>query len=87
MDDNETSETGSDHENNHKSVKHETIKPLDGGWGWIILFGSFFINFICELNTMNLNKFPQMITRTDILDDSNVDHRDIPIGFCTEMMI
>lgn len=31
-----------------KGVKEEIIKPLDGGYGWVIVLGSFFINFICE---------------------------------------
>lgn len=37
----------SDHSNRNEE-KEESIKPLDGGWGWVIVIGSFFINFICK---------------------------------------
>lgn len=28
----------------------EPLKPLDGGYGWLIVVGSFVINFICKLS-------------------------------------
>lgn len=28
----------------------DKLKPLDGGYGWLIVIGSFVINFICELS-------------------------------------
>lgn len=33
---------------NRNDEKKECIKPLDGGWGYVIVIGSFFINFICK---------------------------------------
>lgn len=38
-----------------KCIKEEVIKPLDGGYAWVIVLGSFFINFICKFKLLCKN--------------------------------
>lgn len=43
----------------------ESLKPLDGGYGWLIVIGSFAINFICKLwYRLTSIKFPQVNNMT-----------------------
>lgn len=65
MADEEPSQGNSSDKIVHTHSVPEPLKPLDGGYGWLIVIGSFVINFICKLwHRLISITFPQVNNMT-----------------------